>query len=199
MRELQSTRLSSGFTLVEILVVMAIMAIVGTIMVAIFSNTLRGSNKSQILAVVKQNGQAVLDNMDKAMRDADGVVCPKLDESSNTLVLVKNGRYTRFRFIPSLPGENGYIQQDSPAPGNDINSFLKTVCTDISIAGTIVLTDTNPQSGVSVANGSFSRNQQPGFKDSVTVSFTLGPGTGIPAGLANQIDNVIFRTTIQLR
>lgn len=199
MRELQrGVRLNRGFTLVEILVVMAIMAIVGTIMVGIFSNTLRGSSKSQILAAIKQNGQAVLDNMDKVIRDADGVVCA----SSDTLAIVKNGRYTRFRFILSnvqALTPNGFIQQDSPAPGSDINSFLNTVCTDISLAGAIFLTDTNPQSGVSVTSGSFSRNQQPGYKDSVTVSFTLGPGTGIPPGLADQIDDVIFRTTIQLR
>ncbi|MCR4305670.1 MAG: type II secretion system GspH family protein [Candidatus Daviesbacteria bacterium] len=190
-----------GFTLVEILVVMAIMAIVGTVLVAIFTNTLRGSNKSQILAAIKQNGQAVLDNIDKAMRDADGVVCPKLDDSSNTLVLVKNGRYTRFRFIPSLPGGNGYVQQDSPAPGNDINAFLKTVCTDPSSEGTIILTDTNLRSGVSANwdTGPFTSNREPGFKDSVTVSFKLGPGAGIPPAVANQIDSVVFQTTIQLR
>ncbi|MBI2196751.1 type II secretion system protein [Candidatus Daviesbacteria bacterium] len=212
MRELQSTskvkkvqlhlrgvKLNSGFTLVEILVVIAITAIVGTIMVAIFSNTLRGSNKSQILAAIKQNGQAVLDHMDKTIRDADEVVCPKLvNPEPNTLVIVKNGRYTRFRFVPH-PTDNGSIQQDSPAPGSDINSFLNTVCTYPALAGTITLTDTNPQSGVSVKSGFFSRSQQAGFKDNVTVSFELGPGSAVPPAVADQIDSVVFQTTVQLR
>jgi prepilin-type N-terminal cleavage/methylation domain-containing protein len=190
----QKWEVKKGFTLVEILVVMAIMAIVGTVLVAIFTNTLRGSNKSQILAVIKQNGQAALDNMDKTILDADSVVCPQADASGPTLVVVKNGRYTRFSFVTGIAP--GFIQQDSPSPGSNINSFLNT---EISSDGSITLTDTNPQSGVSVKSGLFSRNQESGFKDSVTVSFELGPGSAIPEAVANQIDNVVFQTTIQLR
>ncbi len=189
-----------GFTLVEILVVMAIMAIIGTIMVAIFTNTLRGSNKSQILAVIKQNGQAVLENMDKTIRGADNVICPQqIGPLSDTLVFEKNGIYTRFRFIPPSATINGSIQQDSPVVGSDINLFIYNVCSTDLLPPVITLTDTNSQSGVSVMSGLFTRNKQPGFKDSVTVFFKLGSGVGIPTAVSSQIDPVTFQTTVQLR
>ncbi|MDO8576946.1 MAG: prepilin-type N-terminal cleavage/methylation domain-containing protein [Candidatus Daviesbacteria bacterium] len=198
-----------GFTLVEILVVMAIMAIIGIIMVAIFTNTLRGSNKSQILAVIKQNGQAVLENMDKTIRGADNVICPQqIGPLSDTLVFEKKGVYTRFRFIPpndiskrcvNSTNANGCIQQDFPVVGSDIELFIETVCSTDLLPSVITLTDTNSQSGVSVMSGLFTRNKQPGFKDSVTVFFNLGPGVGIPTAVSSQIDPATFQTTVQLR
>lgn len=200
--------MNRGFTLVEILVVIAITAIVGTIMVAIFSNTLRGSNKSQILAAIKQNGQAVLENMDKTIRNSGDVVCPQIippltSASSDTLVVVKNGFYTRFKFMPPILTSNGVIQQDNPVqptsgPESDNKVFLDNLCNVYTVPSPTVLTDTNSQSGVS-ANGLFTRNKQPGFKDSVTVAFTLGPGVGAPPVITGQIDPVAFQTTVQLR
>lgn len=203
-----------GFTLVEILVTMAIVAIVGTILVTTFTNTLRGSNKAQILASIKQNGQAVLDNMDKTIRDADNVVCPVDATPGNTLVVVKNGTYTRYRLIDpspsSAPTVNGLIQQDNPAKQDVAGSsplrketeleFVNRVCTVTDpMAQVVILTDTNDQSGVSVTSGLFTRNPQPGYKDSVSVSFTLGPGVNAPAVIAGQIDAVEFKTTVGLR
>lgn len=201
-------KIKNGFTIAEILVVIAIVAIVGTIMVAIFISTLRGSNKSQILAAIKQNGQAVLENMDKNIRGADNVICPKIpsiDTSAygDTLVIEKAGTYTRFRITLPTSTANGLIQQDSPvpplppAPESDIQFFLDNVCMD-PLAGATTLTDTNTQSGVS-ANGLFTRSKLPGAKDNVTVEFTLSPGIRAPAAVAGQIDPVKFQTTVGLR
>lgn len=202
-----------GFTIAELLVVITITAIVGTIMVAIFTNTLRGSNKSQILANIKQNGQAVLENMDKTIREADNVVCPTLTSlSSDTLVVVKNGNYTRYRMTAS-GANNGSIQRDSPvqppppALKSDIEEFLRYICTDPMGTDSSVLpqglTDINLQTGVSVQNvpgaNFFTRNTAPGSKDSVTISFQLGPPIGTPDVVRGQIDPVVFQTTVQLR
>lgn len=202
----------NGFTLVEIAVVMAIVAIVGLMMLVIFTNTLRGSNKAQVLAAIKQNGQAVLENMDKTIRGADDVICPgNLVNSGPTLVIVKNGTYTRYRFIAPAPG-NGLIQQDNPAKqpvGSRVETeseFDSRVCCLAGLCGVndpmtqiAILTDTNSQSGVSVLSGSFTRNIQPGFKDNITVSFVLGPGVEAPPIVAGKIDPVTFQTTVQLR
>lgn len=197
---------SSAFTLVEILVVIAVVSIVGTILAAIFINTLRGGNKSQILALIKQNGQAVLENMDKTIRGADNVVCSS--STGNTLVVVKNGCYTRYRF------KDSQIWQDNPQPDSstscitnppsptpkDIKTFTNDVCTDSDpMNSPNILTDINPQSGVSVSAGLFTRSAQPGLKDSITVTFTLDHGISAPASVAGQIDPVVFTTTIGLR
>lgn len=201
----------NGFTLVEILVAMAIIAIIGVIFVTIFANTLRGSNKSQVLAVLKQNGQAILENISKDIRNADSVICPKIippatSASSDTLVIIKNGLYTGFKIVAPSAGANGLIQQDSPvqptppAAGSDIKLFIDNICTDVwDPLATNSLTDTNPQSGVSVSSGSFTRSQQAGYRDSVTVSFTLSPGVLAPSIISSQIDPVVFQTTIGLR
>ena len=45
-----------GFTLIEMIVVVAVLIIMGAILSQIFSNTLRGSNKAQVLSSIKQNG-----------------------------------------------------------------------------------------------------------------------------------------------
>lgn len=204
-----------GFTLLEILVVIAIVAIVGTILVLIFTNTLRGSNKSQVLSVIKQNGQAVLENMDKAIRSSNNVVCPAIippgtSASSSNLVVENGGIYTRYRFINPSSTANGLLQQDSPTKTIDLATgnletesvFVNRVCNTsdlMSPTATAILTDTNTQSGVSVENGSFTRNKSAGFRDQVTISFNLKPGVGAPSSIAGQIDPVSFQTTVQLR
>lgn len=203
-----------GFTLAEILVVMSIMAVVGAILVAIFANTLKGSNKAQVLAVVKQNGQAVLDNLDKTIRSADDVICPASGTFGSTLVIRKDGCFTRYRFIDPTSSQNGQIQQDSPQPDPDTNcpqnspapsptalqGFINNVCTDPMGNPTNILTDTNTRSGVSIQNNAaFTRNTQAGFKDSVTIKFVVKPAVGLPISISDQITPVTFQTTIQLR
>lgn len=207
---------NSGFTLVEILVVIAVIAIIGTILVAIFTNTLKGSSKSQILSVIKQNGQAVLENMDKTVRGADDVVCPFVippvtTADSTNLVILSGGIYTRYRFTAPTGTDNGLIQQDNPIKQTDVatgkeetdTAFFNRVCTPddpmTQLTQISILTDANPQMGVSVENGLFTRRTEPGFKDSVTVKFTLGPGTQAPSTVTGQIDPVNFQTTVQLR
>lgn len=204
--------MSKGFTIIEILVVIAVFAIVGTIMVVIFTNTLRGSNKSQILGIIKQNGQSVLENMDKKIRNADNLLCPS--ESSNTIVVERSGIYTRYRIVPLTTGENGYIIEDHPTKQMDQTTgqletdsvFILSVCNPndpmprVGSADTAnILTDTNTQSGVSIEGGSFAVSKPAGFKAAVTVNFVLKPGIGAPSATAGQIDPVAFKTTIELR
>lgn len=202
-----------GFTLVEILVVIAIFAIVGTILVTVFANTLRGSNKSQILANIKQNGQAVLDTMDRTIREADNIVC--VTPSGDTLVIVKDGLYTRFRFIGSTIA-NGSIQQDTPlqppppAAESDIYLFKRSLCTDDTnpLVNPTTLTDTNPQTGIAVVYSKdsigndlpiFDENPDPGYKNSLIIQFSLKPGIQTSSIITSQIDPVSFETTIGLR
>ncbi|TSC87429.1 MAG: Uncharacterized protein G01um10147_606 [Microgenomates group bacterium Gr01-1014_7] len=208
-----------GLTLIELLVVMAVLAIAGTFIFNIFTSTLRGSNKTQILGVIKQNGQAVLETMDKTIRNSDNVVCPfflsptDITSSSNTLVTVKNGIYTRYRFFPPEQEANGLIKQDNPVKQNVGETtieetdpqFVDRICNVSSLlSNAVFLTDTNPQTGVSISiqsgqSGIFTRNRSSGFKDKVTIKFTVKPGVGVSISVSGQIDPVLFQTTINLR
>lgn len=144
--------------------------------------------------------------MDKTIRSSDTVLCPV--GGGNTLVVVKSGSYTRYRFVAPSPSPNptanGLIQQDNPIKPDDQSDsdFITNVCLPTNPMSTpVILTDTNTQSGVSakVISALFTRNTQAGFKDSVAVQFTLSPGVSAPAAVASQVDPVTFQTTVQLR
>lgn len=210
-----------GFTLVEVLVATGVIAVIGVVLVLIFTNTLRGNIKSQILSVVKQNGQAVLENIGVNTRGADNVVCPLDGSSSNTMVIVKNGTYTRYRIaLPAdtlgtapdpciYSGKNGCIFQDKPEKVIDEDTgkeetddvFIPRICfsLDPSVPDNSILTDTNAQTGVLIDSGSFTVRRLSGFRAIVEVQFSLGPGVNAPTIATGQIDPVIFQTTIQLR
>src|SRR3989338_7593499 len=113
--------MKKGFTLVEMLVVIAILSVVGILILTIFTRTLKGTNKSQIISSIKQNGQSVLETMTSSVRGADNVVCPfvippETTALSETLLMVSKGIYNRYRFNPEPENgsSNGYINQDNP-------------------------------------------------------------------------------------
>lgn len=204
-----------GFTLIEMLVALSVLSVAGVLILNIFTRTLRGSNKSQIIGVMKQNGQSVLDNMDRVIKDAGSIVCPTITSpatsaTSETLMLVNKGIYTRYRFIPLSDSANGSIKQDNPVKqfveGSDPpreetdKELIDRVCNSNNrLINEIVLTDTKADTGVSIENGSFKRERFSGFKDQVTIQFIIKPGKDALKAVTGQIDDVSFQTTIQLR
>lgn len=183
-------RYRRGFTLVETLIVLSILSILSIIFVQIFFRTLRGGNKAQIVGIVKQNGQAALETMDKAIRSADKVICPESNTALDTLVIQKDTTFTRFKFNPPVaaPASNGFISQDNVGD-----------CTSPLGANYASLTNLSTTNGASVSGGSFSRNSQSGFNDLVTISFNIGPAVAVPKTLTDTIDPINLYTTVQLR
>lgn len=184
-----------GFTIVEMIVVIAVVSIMVLILAQIFSRTLRSSSKAQALGSVKQNGQAALEAMDKTIRNSGSryVICPAPTAPSGTVtgttlvVQSIDGVFTRYRFI------NGQIQQDYPS------AFGATLCQD-NLVNPQTITDADPKTGVSVASGGgFSINRQAGIGDTVTIDFYLNPGIDIAPVFSGQIDPIRFMTTITLR
>ncbi len=231
----------NGLTLIELLVVMAVLSVTGIYILNIFTSSLRGSNKSQEIGIIKQNGQAVLNVMDRTVRNADNVVCPfflqptDTTSYSNTLVTVKDGVYTRYRLIPTTniinnsPGNNcgttigtGCFVQDNPVRGLNSDGtkqsdpqFVDSICHDATqspmLPTAILLTDSNPQTGISVScinndttctqvnTPAFLRQRASGYKDQVAIRFLAKPGVNAPNAVSGQIDPVPFQTTINLR
>ena len=70
----QNNRQSKGFTLIEILVVVGLLAIIAAIGSNMFFTTLRSSGKSKILTTVKQNGDYALATIERLIRDSEKVI-----------------------------------------------------------------------------------------------------------------------------
>lgn len=199
----KSFKSKTGFTLIEILVVVSLLTVVGTFLVDIFIRTIQGNLKAQILATIKQNGQVVLDGVDKTVRGADHVVCPNivspaLSATSDTLVLDMGDKttYTRYRFIIGNVNNNGVLEMDQPAKSSS-GDLCDSVASPISSPQ--ILTNNNQNTGVNIQGGAFIRTRPIGFKDEVTINFNVAPPVHIPGSLAGQIDPVHMETTIVLR
>jgi prepilin-type N-terminal cleavage/methylation domain-containing protein len=201
-----------GFTMVEILVVIAILSIVGVILVQIFYRSIQGGNKSTLTSTIKQNGQSVLNTIDKSIRNSDGVIC--ISSSKQTMALVKNGVYTRYRLCTkdnscrdrnfnTNPG-NGFIESDTPivAANESLETIINDVCDEQNLmsltTNVVTLTDTNTKTGVSLVDGEFTRSKAAGFKDIITIRYQLGAGNDVPS-VFSQLDPVEFKTTVELR
>ncbi|MCX6726103.1 MAG: type II secretion system protein [Candidatus Shapirobacteria bacterium] len=70
-RQLAETK---GFTMIEILVVIGILGIIAVIGSNMFFTTLKASNKTKVLATVKQNGDYALSVMGRMIRDSQKVI-----------------------------------------------------------------------------------------------------------------------------
>src|SRR6185295_7696266 len=59
-----------GFTLIELLASMVVIMTIGVLVVTIIVSSLRGTNKTNAILQVKQNGSLTLNQMTKMIRDA---------------------------------------------------------------------------------------------------------------------------------
>jgi len=69
-----SPYVKSGFTLIEILVVIGILAIIVVVGSTSFFNLLKGSTKTKTVNLVRQNGDYALEVMSRMIRNARGIV-----------------------------------------------------------------------------------------------------------------------------
>lgn len=67
---------SHGFTLVELLVVLAISGVAGTIILAALSSTFRGATKSDSISTIQQNGNFVMAQITRSVRYASDLQSP---------------------------------------------------------------------------------------------------------------------------
>ena len=190
-----------GFTLVELLVVIGILGTVVGSSLLFLTDILKGSNQAEVVSEIKQNGQVVLDVIDRQIRNAESVenftvsfMTPpvpvdviKLNKPNTT-----NGYYIACfnRDIAASPKKNGWIGiMNSPTPPALASDFLK-------------LTNTSEVSGIDVEcdTSTFAVSGLPGgsYPQVVQVRFKVSQGVEAPKRLDfNAISE--FKTTISLR
>ncbi len=107
----------SGFTLVEVLVVVGILVIIMVAVSTIFFTTTRSSTKTKIVTKVKENGDYALSVMERLIRDSQEIIensDGKLCESDMKKLKVKRLDGTEIEFAcVDAGGENGYIASNS--------------------------------------------------------------------------------------
>lgn len=187
-----------GFTLIELLVVITILAIAASTALLVFSSVLKGSNQARVTQEVKQNGQAVLDSVEKDIRSSSDVTTDTLNKVITLTLptdqkdLNSNNEQNPREFIkcvdtnPSVNGWIGKVQKDTgfiPTNDNEYNTItnkdnIKGVDIDNCYFKAYPLTATSPAI--------------------VVVQFTVNQGVGAPSRKDFQA-NVIFQTTISLR
>ncbi len=187
-----------GFTLVEVVIAVSVFAVISIIIAQFLNQVFLGNNKASLISNIKQNGQNTLGILESTIRNADDVVCIFTSNEPKTLVVVKDGEYTRVKIYNENMSAplNGYITKDIPTPTTeDVTS--EEVCDPTFQAGseTEIISQT---SGISVTNGTFELDSLTGFKDVVTVKFSLKPMLEAGDSFSETIDPIYFQTSIQL-
>lgn len=171
-------KLDSGYTLIEILAVIVVFGIVGTIVFGILTTTLQTSNKSEGVTTVQQNGNYVLSLMSRMIRYSKRITMPTSCYSGPTPTPVADTAMT----IENLDGNTTTFSCDGLPSGT------------IASNGASLL-DTQ---SVAVTKCSFSCSQTTPYDvPSVTIDFTLNKRNS--NNLVENNSPIQFQTTVTLR
>src|SRR3989304_4430925 len=112
-----------GFTLIELLVVLGILAAAVGATLIFLTSVLKGTNQANVTAEVKQNGQVVLDSLEKQVRGATAAVFIAPTGSLSGVNLTKtDGNSLYVVCFDSTLTSNGWIGVADVPPGTNINT-----------------------------------------------------------------------------
>ncbi|OGD94075.1 hypothetical protein A2697_03660 [Candidatus Curtissbacteria bacterium RIFCSPHIGHO2_01_FULL_41_44] len=196
----RGVNLSKGFTLIELLVVLGILVIgVGSTLLFLTS-ILRGTNQANVTAEVKQNGQAILDSLERQIRNATDVNC--LNQSGNSTSCADAA--VSDKYIKLIrPNENPLHIKCFASTGS-LNGWMGVVVStsnNPSDSSYTTLTNSDTVSGVDIQSCSFKATPSTSGSLSpalVNVSFVVNQGIKAPSR-ADFLANAKFETTISLR
>ena len=180
-----------GYTLVEFLEVLGILCVVVGSSLLFLTSTLRGTNQANISAEIKQNGQAVLDNLDSQIRNATSVSGDgtgkhiRLERSNADPLHVKC-------FDPDATTgseKNGKISTVVSTSGNPLDSTYTDITNSDLISGVDITACSLTVRGASAGTSS---------PPIVTISFIASQGLKAPSRQDYKA-SVTFQTTISLR
>ncbi len=191
----------SGFTLVELLVVLGILTLTVGSSLLFLTSVLKGTNQANIISEAKQNGQSTLDSLDRQIRNATNAQAmisggtPPLNlpagASSGVALTISGNQSLYIVCFNSVAGtSNGWIGTASLAPGTSPSlSDFKAVTNIDTISGADV-------SSCNIAVTSFSVGAiSPPI---VAINFTMNQGINAPSR-KDFLANSKFQTTISLR
>ena len=138
-----------GFTLLEMLVSIAIIAMMSIVLSQVFISTIRTNTKTEILKEVKQNGDAAIESITRIVQNAQSVTCP----TPQSLAMVNP-------------------DGDTTTLGCTVDGTTRLSSTDA--IGTVYLTSKSVSLGATCASTLlFTCEEVSGLPSHVTVSFSL--------------------------
>lgn len=103
-----------GYTLIELVVVAAILGIIGVVSVSLFLSTLSGGGKSSGTNEVRANGDYAITQMERMIRNAVRINGTCTDNMSSISILNADGRTTTFSSLNGrIASNSGYITSQS--------------------------------------------------------------------------------------
>lgn len=168
----KSFRQEQGFTLIEVLVSVALIGVLVTMATTIFINTVRNAKKADIVNEARQNASLVIDQLQRDVRTSSS---PASINATGTSMTV-NGIV--WLCVAEVPGTtNGYITRD---------------------AGTAVtITNKDKVSGVSVNSCNFTPLLS--STELVTFNFTINEGVSVHNASQEYTVSLPFTTSVARR
>ncbi len=196
----------NGYTLIEFLIVIGILALsVGSILL-LLTTTIKGANKSNINAEVKQNGQAVLDSLVGQIRSASdvsqlvgGQYFPTQGGQSGIFLTLSTGEKLTIVCFNADATHNGYIgavKDPATATGPHLNysDFANNALTNTDIKSGVDIVCTNSLS----PPPSFVVSQSSSLGKTVAINFKAQQGIAAPSRV-DFLANASFETAVVLR
>lgn len=175
---------SSGFTLVESLMVIFVFTVVSGIVLSILSSVLRGANKTNVIASIRKNGDYAITQMAKNIRSAkkfEGLSIDGMEPFDNNCLI----------YPDSLRGQNYLKIVDF---SEITRTFRCQVPTSISLDGNNFLDSTS----VKVDSCSFSCTRTNASSNPIVkITFTLSQSN--PDAGYEKSFSIPFQASIQLR
>jgi len=181
----------AGFTLMEIIVVVALLGLVGMMAVNIFFTSLRAGTKAELLKEIKQNGDFAISTMERMIRNAEDIeeVFPWVCDGSNRPnITIRNPDYGKTTF----------------SCGNQIASISATPYSPLPLTPTptpvtTYLTSSELFVGPYNSECYFTCRTSTSTPEAVTIYFVLHQSSGPIPARPEERASATFETTVSLR
>ena len=186
-------KINKGFTLVELLASVIVLVAIGAVIIGIIASSLRGTNKTNNIENIRQNGNYVINQMSKNIEYA------QVFGGFSSIGEIYETSCSKSYTIPTpTPAIATYkFIKVTPTSGNTIiyNCDGSTLTATSALSGVTPLIDLN---SLAVSNCSLTCTQ-PNSTDvpTIGISFTLGPKN--QSTLAENNNSITFKTSIIIR
>lgn len=170
--KMQKVKKQNGFTLIEVLVVVAVTGILTVMATVIFINTVRNSKKAEITSEARQNSALVIDRLQKDARTATNLA---ISGTGRTLTI-------------SHP--SGAIVWNCTLPSGTNNGFITR--------NSIAVTNKDNVDGVSLSDCKFEPAGS-GSSNFATMDFTFTEGEAVTTGPQEFGVDLHFQTSVSTR